>query len=200
VTTRSEPPFEASSWLGALLVMAGVDAVLWIVQLVNAAHHYSFNRFGLRPRHVAGLWGVLTAPFLHDSYSQLLSETVTVVAIGWVLLLSGVRMWVVVTLGVLLAGGLLTWLAGPDRVVLGTAVVVFGWLGYLLARAYFTRNVRWIVAAIGLLFFFGVLLGGLLPSVDTNSSWQAHLCGFVTGVALAALLHPSRQRRRSPAS
>lgn len=196
MTSRSEPPFDPTSWLGALIVMAGVDAVLWIVQIVNAAHHHSLNRFGLRPRRVAGLWGVLADPFLHESYGQLASESVTVVAIGWVLLLSGVRTWLVVTFGVLIVGGLLTWLAGPDRVILGTDIVVFGWLGYLLARAYFTRTVRWIVAAIGLLFFFGVLLGGLLPSVDTHASWQGHICGFVTGVALAAVLHPRAQRRR----
>jgi membrane associated rhomboid family serine protease len=193
----TEPPFDPTSWTGALVSMVVVAAALWIVQLVNDARGLSFNRFGLRPRHVDGLWGVIAAPVLHDSYGQLLSETVPVVAIGWVLLLSGVRSWLVVTFGVLVVGGLLTWLVGPDRTVLGTGVVVFGWLGYLLARAYFTRNARWIAAAVGLLFFFGVLLGGLLPSVDKHASWQAHVCGFVTGVALAAVLHPRTRRRRS---
>ena len=41
---------------------------------------------------------------------------------------------------------------------------MFGWLGYLLARAYFSRRLKWIVTALALLIFFGTFLGQLLPS------------------------------------
>lgn len=193
----SEPPFDPSSWLGALIVLAGVDGVLWIVQVVNAAHHYSLNRFGLRPRRIDGLWGVLTEPFLHESYGHLASESVPVVAIGWVLLLSGVRAWLTVTALVTVVGGALTWLVAPSGLVVGTSGVVFGWMGYLLARAYFSRRWRWILVAVGVLFFFGTYLGSLLPSFDKHESWQAHVCSFATGIGVAAVLHPRVRRTGS---
>ncbi len=94
-------------------------ALLWILQLINATNDYSLNRAaGLRPREASGLWGVFASPFLHHSYYHLFSNTVPLVLIGWVLLLSGVRAWLTVTAIVVVVGGLASWAAragGLDR-------------------------------------------------------------------------------------
>jgi membrane associated rhomboid family serine protease len=177
-------------------------AVLWIVQIANAADGYSLDRFGIRAREVDGLWGIVTMPFLHASWSHLLSNTVPLVAIGWVLLLSGLRVFGFVTGVSIVVGDFGTWLTSPSHtIVVGASGLVFAWLGYLLARAWFSRRLKWIVTAVVLLMFFGALLGSLLPTVDSNVSWQAHLCGFVVGVACAWLLHakaPATERRFGP--
>ena len=191
----TEPPFDPTSWTGALLIMGGVAGVLWIIEIVNVADSYALNRFGLRPRVVGGLWGVLTQPFLERSAGHLLSNTVPLVLIGWVLLLSGLRNWLAVTGIVIVVGGALSWLIVPSGLLLGSSSMVFGWMGYLLARAYFTRKLRWIVVALVVLFFFGTLLGNLLPTFHSHVPWQAHVCGFAAGVLAGALLH---QRRPAP--
>jgi membrane associated rhomboid family serine protease len=197
--SRTEPPFNANSWSGALIVMCAVAALIWIVQVVNASDDYRLDRFGVKPRQAEGLWGVVTMPFLHSSYGHLVSNTLPLVLIGWVLLLSGLRIWAVVTAFVVLAGGLLTWLVAPGHsVIVGASGMIFGWLGYLLARAYFSRRVRWIVVAVLVLLFFGTLLFGLFPHLNSDTSWQAHVCGFVAGVGAGALLHPRGGETRLP--
>jgi membrane associated rhomboid family serine protease len=178
--------------------MCSLAAVLWIVQFANALNDYAFNRFGLRPRQIDGLWGVLTEPFLHAGYGHLLSNTAPFVLIGWVLLLSGVRTWLTVSGIVVVLGDLATWLVAPSGVIVGASGLVFGWLGYLLARAYFSRRLWWIVVAVLVLFFFGTLLGSLLPSFNSQVSWQAHACGFGAGILAGAALHPRRARRGEP--
>jgi membrane associated rhomboid family serine protease len=192
--TGSEPPFQAGSWSGALILMVVFAAVLWIVESVNAANDYSLDRFGLRPRRVDGLWGVLTQPFLHASYHHLFSNTAPVIMIGWVLMLSGLRTWLTVSAIVLVLGGLVTWLVAPAGVIVGASGLVFGWLGYLLARAYFSRKLRWILVAVLVLFFFGTFLSNLLPSFDSQISWQSHVSGFGAGIVAGAVLHPRRIR------
>ena len=180
------------SWALALALMAGFAAVLWVVAVVDADDHWRLNRFGMRPRQVDGLWGIVTQPFLHASYSHLLSNTGPVVLIGWVLLLSGLRTWLLVTGFVVVVGGVLTWLVAPSGLIVGASAMVFGWMGYVLARAYFSRRLLWIAAAVGVLVFFGTLLGGLLPTVSPTVSWQSHLCGFGAGVLLGGVRHPRR--------
>lgn len=184
--------------------MGVITAALWVIQYFNAASGYSWNRFGLKPREVAGLWGLVTTPFLHQSWGHLLSNTVPLVAIGWTLLLSGVRVFTFVTGCVVLLGDALTWLVAPSgQVIVGASAMVFGWLGYLLARAVFSRRIKWIAVAVLLLVFFGTLLGSLLPTVDSHVTWQAHLCGAAVGVGAAWLLHPRKRaattRRRRAA-
>jgi membrane associated rhomboid family serine protease len=187
-----EPRLDPRSWSGALVVMLGVAAVLWAVQIANAAENYSLDRFGLRPRRLDGLWGLVTEPFLHASYGHLFSNTAPLIAVGWVLMLSGLRTWLTVSALVLVLGGLATWLLAPAGVIVGASGVIFGWLGYLLARAYFSRKLRWILVAAVVLFFFGTLLNGLLPSLNSQVSWQAHVCGFGAGIVAGAVLHPRR--------
>jgi membrane associated rhomboid family serine protease len=148
---------------------------------------------------------VVTMPFLHASYNHLLSNTVPLVLIGWVLLLSGIRVWATVTAIVVLGGGALTWLVGPaNTLIVGASAMIFGWLGYLLARAYFSRRLKWIIVAILVLVFFGTLLIGLFPTLHSGISWQAHVCGFAAGIGAGAVLHPrggaTRLTRRSVVS
>ena len=200
----SEPRFSPTSWTGALIVMGMLTAVLYVIQFLNADHDYSWNRFGLKPRQVAGLWGIVTQPFLHQSWGHLLSNTIPLLAIGWTLLLSGVRVFLFVTAVVVLLGDFLTWLIAPsNEVIVGASGMIFGWLGYLLARAVFSRRLKWIVVAVFLLIFFGTLLGSLLPTVDSRVSWQSHVCGALVGIGVAWLLHPrkganSGRPRRAP--
>jgi membrane associated rhomboid family serine protease len=109
-------------------------------------------------------------------------------------MLSGVRTWLIVTGLVAVVGGVATWLIAPSGLILGCSGLVFGWLGYLLARAYFTRRIMWILGAALVAFFFSGLFAGLLPSINSRSSWQAHVCSFVAGVAAGWVLHPRRAR------
>jgi membrane associated rhomboid family serine protease len=185
------PRIDPRSWSGALIAMCGFAALLWIIEIIDQVGNLDLDRFGIRPREVSGLWGVVTAPFLHADYAHMASNTLPVILIGWVVMLSGLRTWAIVTAIIIVLGGFLTWLFGPsDTLIVGASGMVFGWLGYLLARAFFSRRLKWILVAVAVLFFFGTLLFGLFPTLNSDVSWQAHVCGFIAGIAAGGLLHP----------
>jgi membrane associated rhomboid family serine protease len=194
--SKSEAPFDPTSWSGALIVMLAVTAVLYIVELIDALNSHHLDRYGLRPRTVRGLEGIVTTPFLHQDWWHLISNTPTFVVLGWVVLLSGIRGWLIVTGMVMLLGGLATWLVAPSGLILGASGLMFGWLGYLLARAVFSRKIVWILAAVVIASFFSGLFGGLLPGLHSGESWQAHVFGFLAGILTGWLLHPRGARKR----
>jgi membrane associated rhomboid family serine protease len=188
-------------WRDALIAMMALLAVLWAIEIVDSTANLNLDQYGLRPRDIEGLRGIITSPFLHAGYGHLFANSVPFVLIGWVVLLSGVRPFLLSSAIIIVVGGVITWLVapsvGPHGAIVGASGLILGWLGYLLGRAFFSRRVMWIVVAIGVVFFFGALLGSLLPSVDDRVSWQGHVAGFVAGVFAAWLLHPNhRQRRR----
>lgn len=189
--------FDPQNWSGALALMLVAAAVLWVVEIVDAADGHSLDRYGLRPRTVRGLDGILTMPFLHASAAHLLANTAPFVIIGWMVLVGGPRAFLLATSMIVVGGGIVTWLIGPDRVIVGASALVFGWLGYLLGRAYFARRLIWIVAALFALFFFSGLFSGLVPTVRSNVAWQAHLSGFAAGVGAAWVLHPRKGSARA---
>jgi membrane associated rhomboid family serine protease len=166
----------------------------WILELVDrVAYGGTLDRFGIQPREVGRLWGILVAPLLHVGWVHLASNTGPFIVLGWLVLLRGIRDFVVVSVCAILIGGLGVWIFGAaNSIHVGASGVVFGYLGYLLARGYFERSVWSVVLAIGAGILYGSVLWGLVPG-QRGISWEGHLFGLVGGVAAARLLVSSQR-------
>lgn len=183
-------------WGQAIAVMAVLVGVLWAIEIVNVLMDYRLNRFGLEPRTAGGLWGIVTMPFLHASAYQLLAITGPFVLIGWVVLLGGWRSFALISLICIVVGGGLAWVIGPSNTEVGVSALVFGWLGYIVARALFSRRITWILSAIVVLILFGSMFFSLIPEATSAGigrvSWEAHLAGVIAGLLAGWLLHPRK--------
>lgn len=182
------------SWSGAFVIMSALLGVLWAVELVNMSDHGRLVRFGLKPRRVDGLEGIATAPFLHVSASHLLANSLPFLALGWLVLTSGLEKFLAATGIVMIVGGLFAWVVAPSGVIVGSSGLVFGWLGYVIARAWFSRKIVWIITALGAALFFSSMFGGLLPG-QPDVSWQAHVGGALGGVAAGWVLTERKKSR-----
>lgn len=155
---------------------------LYVVELVDQLFGSRLQRTGgVEPREADGLDGILFAPMLHGSWGHLLANTVPLLVFGFLLLLSGVRRWLVVTAVVWLVGGAGVWLTGGGGTVhVGASVLVFGWLCYLLLRGVFSRHPGQLALGVLLLLAYGGVLWGVLPG-QPGISWQGHLFGAIGG-------------------
>jgi membrane associated rhomboid family serine protease len=193
--------YRPSSSSGAAVTVAALLALLWLVVAVNAIDDHRLLRFGIKPREPGGLTGIVASPFLHANAGHLLANTVPFAVLGWLMLIAGLRYFAIVSALVLLVGGLVDWSLGPSHaVIVGASGLVYGWLGYLLARAWFGRRLKWIAIAVAVALVFSSSFAGLLPRLHTNVFWGGHLAGFAVGVAVAALLHRRRRDRAAAAS
>ena len=94
----------------------------------------------------------------------------------------------IVTLLTTIIGGLGVWLFGPTNSVhIGASILIFGYLGFLLLRGYFQKQIISICVSILIFCLYGGLIIGLLPS-QPGISWQGHLFGFLGGALAARLL------------
>jgi membrane associated rhomboid family serine protease len=181
--------------LDGLRALGVLLAIMWGVELVNALDSYRLDSDGIVPRKVSHLDGIVFAPFLHASFSHLLSNTIPFVILGVAIALAGARRLLLVTLIVALVSGAGVWLTSPGgTVTVGASGVVFGYATYLISRGVFTRQMAEIaLGVIVLVVFGGALIYDLLP--HSGISWEAHLFGGVGGVLAAAGLsrpaHPS---------
>jgi membrane associated rhomboid family serine protease len=171
-----------------LSLLLAIVALMWLVEVINSLDGNRLDAEGIYPRNIDRLWGVLTAPFLHVSFAHLIDNTLPFVFMGVIIALRGAWRLALVTLIVILVGGLGTWLVAPGgTVTVGASGVVFGYATYLFARGLFDRS--WLEIVTGVVV--GVIWGGALASsvVPHNGiSWQAHVCGAVGGVVAAWLL------------
>jgi membrane associated rhomboid family serine protease len=176
-----------------LALLVAIVALMWIIEVINTLDANQLNRDGLYPRNFEHLWGIVTSPFLHASFAHLIGNTIPLVFMGVIVALRGAARLALVTLIVIVVGGLGTWLISPaNEVTVGASGVVFGYATYLLTRGIFNRSLLELVmgAVVGLVFG-GVLLASLVP--HTGVSWQGHACGAVAGILAAWLLARDRE-------
>lgn len=158
---------------------------LWGVFAVNAVLGHALFVFGIVPRTVDGLRGILFAPFLHANTAHLVANSIPFLFLGWLVMLRDRRHFLTVTLLGALGAGLVAWLLGaPGSVHIGASGVVFGYLGFLLLSGWFARSVSSVVISVVVAWVYGTVLLGVVPG-QQGVSWQGHLGGFIGG-ALAA--------------
>jgi len=177
---------------GIVILMACV-ALAWVLELADfIVPGRWLDSHGIVPRTLSGLWGILFAPWLHGGFAHLAANTVPFLTLGFLVIVRGLATFVGVTLLVTIVGGLGVWLFGASGYHIGASGLIFGYIGYLLARGYFERSVGAIVVAIVVAVAYGGALWGVLPG-QRGISWEGHLFGFLAGV-LAAGVMTSRPR------
>ncbi|RNL58147.1 rhomboid family intramembrane serine protease [Arthrobacter oryzae] len=179
-----------------LLVVGSFVALLYGIELVNTLLLHSLNGiFGLRPRRLDGILDILTFPLLHANLAHLISNTLPLMIFGFLVFLSGLRVFLTALAASWLGSGVLVWLIGGFKVTVGASGLVFGLFAFLLVRGFVNRSWWQILLSVLLFMAYGSILFGVLPTVASYVSWQAHLGGAAGGVLAALFLG-----RRRPAA
>ncbi|QCB98473.1 rhomboid family intramembrane serine protease [Arthrobacter sp. PAMC25564] len=175
-----------------LLVVGSFVGLLFVIEIVNTVLLHSLNGvFGLRPRSLDGILDILTFPLLHANLAHLLSNALPLMVFGFLVFLSGLRVFVTALASSWLGSGAAVWLIGLNLTV-GASGLVFGLFAFLLVRGFFNRSWWQILLAVVLFMAYGGILFGILPTVAGFVSWQAHLGGAAGGVVAALLLSTRR--------
>lgn len=171
------------------IVLGGAIAIMWILELVDFLVFRGWlNSYGIFPRQVIGLRGILFMPFLHGDFAHLMANTIPFLTLGWLVMVREISDFFAVSAIAMLVSGLGIWLFGATNSVhVGASGVIFGYLGFLLLRGFFERNLLSIVLSLTVGFLYGGLIWGVLPS-QPGVSWEGHLFGFIGGILAAKLL------------
>ena len=183
---------------GAFTMVALSLVLLWGLEIVDSAMDGRLDGYGIRPRDVSGLDGILFAPFLHAGFGHLFSNSIAFAVLGVTAYaaVSTARFLGVIAI-TMLSSGFGAWLFGaPNTLVVGASGVIFGLLGFLLFRGLAERSAGTITVSIMMLLVYGGTISGILPGAP-YVSWQAHLFGFLGGAAAAFLLRSGRPTNNS---
>ena len=170
-------------------ILGSFVAIFWILEILDQfVFHHTLDGYGIRPHSLIGLRGILFAPFLHGGFGHLIANTVPFLILGWLVMIQETSDFWIVTIITMLVGGVGTWMLGaPNSVHIGASSLIFGYLGFLLLRGYFQRNIASILLSLVVGFLYGGLIWGVLPT-QPGISWQGHLFGFLGGVLSAKLI------------
>jgi membrane associated rhomboid family serine protease len=182
----------------SLLIIGSLLAAMWGVELVDwiGGRWLELDQFGIVPRRVSGLLGIPLAPLLHAGWSHLAANSLPFAILGLFVMGRGERTFWTVSAGIVVLGGLAVWLLGRGQAVhVGASGLIFGYFGYLVALGVIERSMASILRALAVGLFYGSIIWGVLPN-HRGVSWEGHLFGLLTGIAMACLSSRAASVRR----
>lgn len=186
-------------WKSHIRILRNLIIFAWAVHLLNWAVFRGklSSYFGIRPRTTRGLIGIITSPFLHgwnanrdNDKDHIFGNTWAFIVLGWLILIQiGIENFIIVSLIIMVIGGISTWLFGRSIPHAGASGVVFGYLGFLLAFGLFAGNLMAYLFALLVAVGYGPQIKSLMPGqTPPGVSWEGHLFGFIGGLFAAFLL------------
>jgi membrane associated rhomboid family serine protease len=170
-------------------ILSELVVYTWTLGIVNLIYcQGALNRFGVRPRTLIGLLGILFSPFLHFDGAHLITNTIPFFILGWFVMLGETSNFFVVTVFIAIFSGLGIWLFGRSYTNhAGASGVIFGYLGFLLLKSYFQVDLLSIALSATVGFLYGRSLRGIFPT-EERISWEGHLFGLIGGGLAARFL------------
>jgi membrane associated rhomboid family serine protease len=157
---------------------------IWAVAFFDLLLGHALLRFGILPRRLSGISGILFAPFLHGGIRHLMVNTLPLLVLGGLVLLHGQRVFIRTTIMITVLGGAGVWLMGRPAIHVGASSLIFGYFGYLVFRGMVKRSLFSIAVSLVTVAAYGGILWGLIPH-SFGVSWEGHLCGLLAGIFCA---------------
>ncbi|MDC6362442.1 MULTISPECIES: rhomboid family intramembrane serine protease [Flavobacteriaceae] len=169
---------------GVLLAPLMAVLSIWAVFWVEVQFGVNFNEFGIYPRRLSGLRGVLFSPFIHGSVEHLYNNTFPLAILTAFLFYfyreSALRILIFGTL----MSGLITWLIARPSYHIGASGLIYVLASFIFFKGILAKHFRLVALSLVVVFIYGSMIWYIFP-VKENISWEGHLAGFLTGFILA---------------
>lgn len=163
-----------------------VVGIFWVIYLLDMLLKHRLVILGIYPRHLIGLPGIIFSPFLHGNFEHLFFNSIPLFVLVDFVLMEGMQQFLMVSLYIIIGSGILLWILGRRGIHIGASSLISGYFGYLITNAYRHPSISAIILAAICLYYFSSILLGLFPQED-KVSWEGHVFGFITGIAVALL-------------
>jgi len=171
-------------FFGSLKFVFIIIFLFWIIHIISL--FFPLQQFGLVPRTLKGLIGIISSPFLHANFYHLCANTIGLLTFGIIFAFLEKKKTANLVIEIMILQGIVLWFFGRNGNHIGASGLIFGLFGYLLLIGYFRRQLKYMIVSLAILTFYGGTIMGVLPT-HSGVSWDGHLYGFCAGCLEAKL-------------
>jgi membrane associated rhomboid family serine protease len=158
---------------------------MWTTKAVEKLFNIDLGFLGIHPLAADGLAGILFSPFVHADFNHLFNNTISLFLLSLALFFFYSEVALKVFLYIWIFSGILLWTAGREAWHIGASGIVYGLASFLFFSGIIRKYFRLVALSLLIVFLYGSMVWGLFPGIYENVSWESHMLGFFSGIALA---------------
>ena len=175
---------EKKKLLNSTLFPILLVTILIAVKVVEMEWGANFTDWGVLPRDLKGLRGIVFSVFIHGDWKHLINNSIPLFILGTALFYFYKEVAIRVSLLSLLLSSFYTWISARYSYDIGASGLVYALFGFLLISGFLRKHVQLIGLSFLVAFLYGSLVWGILP-LDKHVSWEGHFWGLAVGIVLA---------------
>ena len=158
--------------------------IIWVVFWVEVRFGYNFSKYGVYPKTLKGLRGVVFSPFIHSNIQHVYHNTIPLFVLSTALFYFYRPLaWKVILYGILVSG-FLTWSIGRPSYHIGASGLIYVLVSFTFFKGVFAKHYRLIALSLAVIFLYGSMIWYTMP-IEEGISWEGHLAGLITGLLFA---------------
>ena len=158
--------------------------IMWLVKIIELNFQISFIRYGVLPKTIGGLKGILFSPFIHKDFTHLINNSYPIIILGTMLFAIYRNIATQLFIWLYFISGFLLWVIGRPSFHIGASGLIYALASFLLVSGIVRKNPRLMAVSMLVIFLYGSMIWGLLPTKEPIS-WEGHLSGFIAGILVA---------------
>jgi membrane associated rhomboid family serine protease len=163
-----------------LILTFTISAVKGIEYFFNL----NFAHFGIYPRDVRTLSGILFYPFIHNDFAHLANNMMSLFSLTWVISYFYGSIFNSIILSNYLISGLWLWCLGRPSGHIGASGMIYALAAFLILSGIIRKNKSLSYITMLIIFGYGSLVWGLFP-IDYKMSFEGHITGALAGIVTA---------------
>jgi membrane associated rhomboid family serine protease len=189
----AEGAFYRKKFFLSIIIPFLIVFLMWLVKTTEVLFEADFSGLGIYPLTLRGIPGIFFSPFIHQDFNHLFNNTLPLFLLSVALFYFYSEVALKVFIWTWFLTGILVWFGGREAWHIGASGLVYGIASFLFFSGIIRRYFRLIALSLLVVFLYGEMVWGIFPDVYKNVSWESHMLGFFSGIALAI-----RYRKEGP--
>jgi membrane associated rhomboid family serine protease len=182
----NEENIERKRFLLSLVFPLFFLILLWGIKIIEITDNLDLVYYGIYPRKVSGLIGILTGPLIHgnENLHHIIDNSIPLFFLSLAVFYFYNKVAYRVFFMIYFFSGLAVWIFARSSYHIGASGLIYGLGSFLFFSGVIRQNINLLAISLLVVFLYGSMVWGIFP-YNVNVSWEGHLFGAATGFILS---------------